>query len=244
MAGTTTDTDSEASRVASQAMNAAGVGGARPPRPQLARRARRPAAPRRAPASVSSRCARPRPRTHAPASPPHPPPPPAAGNPLVFKFSLTPSSSSSRPLSKNGVHWAENTAAPFHVTDSTLSAEAIRLVSSRLSGGKALLDITGASTGAKTFLAVKDGSTYYLVMCNDQATALPVRVDLTAWGVGAGTQVCWLQLPAGRAGCALAGWDHAAAAPAEEPLADPARCARRPAGGGAAGVRRRVGRGA
>jgi hypothetical protein len=90
------------------------------------------------------------------------------------------------------VHWAENLAAPYHITDSTLSAEAIRLVSSQLSGGKPLLDITSSSTNSnRTFLAVKVGTVYHLVMCNDQATALPVKVDLTAWGIAAGTKVGW-----------------------------------------------------
>jgi hypothetical protein len=125
------------------------------------------------------------------------PPPPRAGNPFVFKFSLT-LSSGARPLSKNGVHWAENIVAPYHITDSTLSAEAIRLVNSKLSGARPLYEMTVSGGGStKTYLAVKEGSVYYLVTCNDNVNPSLVRFNLSAWGAPAGTRVTRVSGPAG-----------------------------------------------
>ena len=34
----------------------------------------------------------------------------------VFKFSMTPSFSASRELAKNGIHFAENSQAPYHIS--------------------------------------------------------------------------------------------------------------------------------
>jgi hypothetical protein len=242
----TTDSDFEASRVASQAMWMVSVGGARPrPRPRP-----RPAAlavavpawppPSRTRAAAAAAAAHSMPRLPLPAHantrsplanrPPTPPhPTPAAGNPLAFKFSLTPSSSSSRPLSKNGVHWAENAAAPYHVTDSTLSAEAIRLVNAKLSGGRPLLDITLSSTGStKTYFAVKEGGAYYLVTVNDNANPSPLSIVLSAWGIAAGTRVRGCR----RAPRPVRGRAGAGAARLQATLAGRAAGAGAPGGGG------------
>jgi hypothetical protein len=88
------------------------------------------------------------------------------------------------------VHWAENLAAPYHITDSTLSAEAIRLVFSKLSGNRPMYDITLSSTGStKTYYAVKEGGVYYIITVNDNSTPSLLSIVLSAWGITAGTRV-------------------------------------------------------
>ncbi len=48
---------------------------------------------------------------------------------IIFKFAISASFSASRDIAKNGLHWAEFYDEPFHISDTTLSAEFVRLLS-------------------------------------------------------------------------------------------------------------------
>jgi hypothetical protein len=50
----------------------------------------------------------------------------------VFKFSITPSFSSTRDVAMNGLHWGEIYNEPFDLADTTLSAEMMRLLTTKL----------------------------------------------------------------------------------------------------------------
>lgn len=47
---------------------------------------------------------------------------------IIFKFTISSSFSATRDIAKNGLHWAELTDEPFHLSDTTLSAEFVRLL--------------------------------------------------------------------------------------------------------------------
>ena len=48
---------------------------------------------------------------------------------FIFKFSITPSFQAGQDIAKNGLHWGEIYVSPYNIADTTLSAEAVRLLS-------------------------------------------------------------------------------------------------------------------
>lgn len=134
----------------------------------------------------------------------------------VFKFSAAEQSSgitrgcepnsTAAPcgVQKVGLHWGENAFAPFPVGDSTLSAEAARLVLAAAAGGHALeaAALTGTYSGPPP-LVVNDGRRRTLLFVNDGRnpvdaagsgttpsevpTQLTLAVNASAWGLPPGT---------------------------------------------------------
>ena len=96
------------------------------------------------------------------ASPPRPPAaPPTASQALnyasagaglasifMFKFSVT--LSTGNGVTKNGIHWGDNTGAPYNIGDSTLAAEGFRLVAERLAGAKPIQNLTSVAAASLT----------------------------------------------------------------------------------------------
>jgi hypothetical protein len=100
----------------------------------------------------------------------------------IFKFSATPSSSGG--VVKSGLHWGENTAAPYALGDATTSGEAARMIASAMtgrgaSGGLPLLNCS-ASPGSnfRPCGAVLDERTLTLLLVNDKDTGLAVGASL------------------------------------------------------------------
>jgi hypothetical protein len=89
----------------------------------------------------------------------------------------------------------DNVAAPFNIADSTLAAEAYRLVAEHLSGGKPtyVLTSTAAWTGVADTkaIAVRDGNAFYVYIVNKSglSTAIVAQVKLVSLGIGAGVPV-------------------------------------------------------
>lgn len=108
----------------------------------------------------------------------------------VFKFSVT--LSSSNGVTKNGVHWGDNTGAPYHVSDSALGAEGLRMVAEHLAGAKDILSLTSAAAASLTntkAVAVRSGRNYYIYVVNTGSAAVPVTLNLASWGIGASVPV-------------------------------------------------------
>lgn len=106
----------------------------------------------------------------------------------TFKFSIT--QSDNNGVTKNGIHWGDNTAAPFNIGDSTLAAEALRLAAEHLTGSKDLLSLTFSTKMSDVKTAgVKDGAFYYIYLVNTGDSDVEATFQLSALGVGAGWPV-------------------------------------------------------
>lgn len=71
----------------------------------------------------------------------------------------------------------------YNIGDSTLGAEAYRLVAEKLSGAK---DIQVLNRGTTTLndtsaIAVRDGGAYYVYIVNKQTAAVSAQLTLTQW---------------------------------------------------------------
>ena len=92
----------------------------------------------------------------------------------VFKFSSTMSGAGG--ITKSGIHWGENTAAPYPIGDGSLSAETMALMTPYLVGGQPLLTCAPPTTytnfGGYLFcVTVQDNSAgtnrYHMILNND-----------------------------------------------------------------------------
>lgn len=86
----------------------------------------------------------------------------------------------------------DNVAAPYNIADTTLGAEALRIVAEKLSGAKSIQVMT--STAASTLvdtkaIAVRDGPAYYVYVVNTGSSAIRASLALSAWNIGAGFPV-------------------------------------------------------
>jgi hypothetical protein len=123
---------------------------------------------------------------------------PAAAD--IFKFSSTPSNHAG--IVKSGLHWGENSVAPYPVGDTTKSGEAARLVISRMLGpdrlgGKRLLNCT-TTTAYRPCALIQDGQQMHIVLVNDGVSTatsgsgkpqgLAIGVSLAPLAVGADLQ--------------------------------------------------------
>ena len=105
----------------------------------------------------------------------------------VFKFSITPDTSYG--IKKNGIHWAENYADPFHLSDTTLSAEAMRLIT-QFKKSKIYPVASNDTSSYRTYLASNNGDGFfYFFVVNDAADSINVSINLTQWNITTGTQV-------------------------------------------------------
>ena len=110
---------------------------------------------------------------------------------FAFRFSVLPSSATSASnVALNGLHWGETSAEPFYLTDTTLSAEAMRLLT--LMKGSKIFSITfNDTTKGRSFLASKkDDEPYvYFYAVNDHRESTTVNIDLTRWGLNSNTKL-------------------------------------------------------
>lgn len=111
----------------------------------------------------------------------------------AFKFSVT--LSGGNGVAKNGIHWGDNVAAPFNIADTTLAAEAYRLVAEHLSGAKSTYVLTSTATWTGVTdtkaIAVRDGNAYYVYIVNKSglSSAILAQIKLAGLGIGAGVPV-------------------------------------------------------
>lgn len=110
----------------------------------------------------------------------------------AFKMSVTLSSSSL--VAKNGIMWGDNVGARYHISDTTLGAEALRLVADKVAGGKPLYSFTSTQASKLTdtkAIAVKDSAfnTYFVNAVNTGAADARIALGLAAWGVKSGYPV-------------------------------------------------------
>jgi len=96
-------------------------------------------------------------------------------------------------IAKNGIHWGENTNAPYHIADSSLSAESFRLLT-QLKGSiiyPVSNNDTNGSISRRTYLASSNNNDriYYLYIVNDNQTATNVSFDLTSWAINDSTWI-------------------------------------------------------
>ena len=89
----------------------------------------------------------------------------------IFKFSSTPSNNGG--IIKSGLHWGENSVAPFPVGDTTSSGEAAGMVIRAMlgrdrAGRKSLLNCTSSTgTAYRPCVVIKDDDLYTLLFVND-----------------------------------------------------------------------------
>jgi hypothetical protein len=102
---------------------------------------------------------------------------------FVFKFSITPSFSSTRDVAMNGLHWGEIYQEPFDLADTTLSAEAFRLLSTKLIKSKLYsIGIDGDSSAYRSYLLAKspnDPFYSYIYALNDKKELIDLNINLS-----------------------------------------------------------------
>lgn len=125
---------------------------------------------------------------------------------ILFKTTMTPiDGSSDGSVKKNGIMFADNTNFPFRVGDTTASAEAARIVISRVQGSKAMLDCsiqieTLGSSQYRNCLTIISDRTYDIVLVNDASDsksvsavdkpmAFDVSMNMSSLGLHAGSAV-------------------------------------------------------
>lgn len=103
----------------------------------------------------------------------------------------TPSAACLLPQQRRG----DNVAGPFNIADTTLAAEAYRLVAEHLSGAKATYVLTSTATWTGVTntkaIAVRDGNAYYVYIVNKSglSSAILAQLKLASLGIGAGVPV-------------------------------------------------------
>lgn len=110
----------------------------------------------------------------------------------VFKFSVT--LSSGNGVTKNGIHWGDNIAAPYNIADSALGAEALRLVAEKVAGSVPIQSLKSAMASKLTdtkAIAVRDGSgsAYYVHAVNTGTSTVRAALGMASWGVKSGWPV-------------------------------------------------------
>lgn len=101
----------------------------------------------------------------------------------IFKFSATiKSRSTPNRVKKNGLHWAEVYEKPYDLSDSSLAAEAARLLTA-LKSSKVFTVANSPSSGLRTFLGslAEIDTFYHLYIVNDGKNQLNISIDLSKW---------------------------------------------------------------
>ena len=107
----------------------------------------------------------------------------------VFKFSM---SLTDGTLKKNGLHWSEMSQAPYHISDTTLSAEAMRLLTPLKNSRIYALSPASTSGLSKVFFLASSTATdglFYVYIVNDDSSRLRLNISLSAWNVFPGSKV-------------------------------------------------------
>jgi hypothetical protein len=131
----------------------------------------------------------------------------------AFKFAQT-EYSGNYPVQKNGMHYVDNTNAPYSVGGITGAGEVWRLFNKAFAPGRLRLAVS--KSGSATNLDVHgcfdpDSARYYLFSANTTAAPIPLTLDLSAWNIAPGNPVeieevsaasqgavaFWTNLPAG-----------------------------------------------
>ncbi len=107
----------------------------------------------------------------------------------IFKFSIAPSFAISRDVAKNGLHYGENEKAPFHISDTTLSAESVRLLSF-LKNLKIYNLISNLNLSKYTeYLGAEDLNNYYIIIVNDKNDSVNLEINVSDWNINNNTQI-------------------------------------------------------
>lgn len=88
----------------------------------------------------------------------------------------------------------DNTGAPYNIADTTLGAEAIRLIAEKLSGAKNILQMTSVNATTLTdtqSIALRDGPAYYVYVVNTGTGSVTASLSLSTWlsGIAGGVPV-------------------------------------------------------
>jgi len=95
----------------------------------------------------------------------------------VFKFSGTPLSSTGGGITKSGLMWAENSAVPYPVGDTSSMGEAAALVIKAMVGngtaGLPLLSCTSSITTSNAFTSIFSGAGFLCAVVNADSVSVP-----------------------------------------------------------------------
>lgn len=103
---------------------------------------------------------------------------------FVFKFSIMPSFSNTRAIAKNGLHYGDFEKAPYHLSDSLLVAESVRLLSSLKQTLIYSLESNDTSK-YRTYLSTKQNGYYYILAVNDKNSPVELVINTSSWNINA-----------------------------------------------------------
>ncbi len=95
-------------------------------------------------------------------------------------------------IAKNGTHYVDNTNAPYNIGGITKGGEVWRLMNKGFAPGRQRLNYqTDSQTSALNLLASYDPAAqrYYLLSVNNNAAAVALTVNMSAWGIPTNNQV-------------------------------------------------------
>lgn len=120
----------------------------------------------------------------------------------VFKFSQTAWNRPGIPnaVKKNGCHYVANGAEPHHIGDVTKGGEVVRLFAKGFAGGRELLATQCEGKDLVASACRDEAGRYYLLVANEANRGVPLKLDLTAWKLPAGSLVEIEQVSADRHG--------------------------------------------
>jgi hypothetical protein len=111
----------------------------------------------------------------------------------AFKFGQTAGDATDTyPVKKNGMHYVDNTNAPYHTGGVTKSGEVWRLFNKGFTSGRSQKNYTrGAGLDNLDLRAGFDPvvSNYYIFSANEASTGATMTVDTTAWSIPVGNRV-------------------------------------------------------
>jgi hypothetical protein len=108
---------------------------------------------------------------------------------FIFKFSITPSFQTGQDIAKNGLHWGEIYTSPYNIGDTTLSAEAVRLLT-KLKQSTMYATSTNDTSKYRTYLASSNGDSYYFIyIVNDSGDYVTTSIDLSQLSPSIGAQI-------------------------------------------------------
>jgi hypothetical protein len=101
----------------------------------------------------------------------------------VFKFTISPSLTNAF-VKRTGLHWCESTTAPYHLSDTTLAAEGIRLLSKTILANIYKVNADTTKFNDIAYLASSNGDGFsYLYIVNEGAAKFRTTVNLTQSGL-------------------------------------------------------------
>jgi hypothetical protein len=130
----------------------------------------------------------------------------------VFKFSMQPSGSMPRASTmvvKSGLHFGDNSVAPYSIGDTTMSGKAMSLITPYTTGAKPLLTCAGFSSAYQSCVVVQDTGKFHIFLVNDfdrvgQPTGInpdkSITLSLKPLGIAANSQVIITELSSGKYG--------------------------------------------